>query len=802
MPITSLESFLFERKLVSVSQVEILQNATLGIDVEHYLGRIYTFKKEQLLFGIGGVPMSLKAYIESDLAVFKEFNIRPLFVFPGLHINLEDDLLANELTESEAHRELAWNRLHAKLVSSGGNLSTHYNESFRPQNDSLSSQPMMNDLIKYFIEYDIDYIICPSDPSFQLSYMYQSNVVDCVYGSTDLLLTHIDKFILGMEFLSKDFRYVDKVKVLYELGLTEKQFIDVSIIVGCSVQPKTFSSLPPLPKHNSAAPFQQVTHFKYGLDLMYQYKTFQGDVDLYPYVSSLNDELLLNLYCRGKSAMKYMPVMNSDGLVGLYLSELMKLNNEVLSRSLSEDLESKETEQGEKALEISIPSEIHEVILQRLPSEIFFYLSLGLLPIKIMESIVLDGYRVRPPIEGTMCEGFKKMILSKGIINVINSQFNMVTQLLARYYQMKKVTMKVWFSDEVQNVNPRMSTSISSKLSSSLISDKNAKFSLAEFFKSNSEYHSEKTSVTSDLTLVGDLISTSVLRSFLLLDMSQSELAITSFLRPLIRDLVLEYPDIEDTMLEDLTLLLVLMRFSFYDLTSLDSKLPSVPGVFKINENDPSQIDTKNKVILSVISRVFSLCKLRINPINYQGPISRSLLSFRTHHQFLRQLMSDSVRLCLVDLITRLSSLKLLLHGRDQWYELVDSLPYFKDANNTLLGVMSEIFFDGCLKLSQTDLNDGDCGTQSLDHLLQNVMQVSNPTFNINLASSNSLTASQITRDLQSGTKFWKYFMSAVAIGQSIDESFVSRNTVQIFRDCDEVISRFSATFGNFVEVA
>ena len=55
-------------------------------------------------------------------------------------------------------------------------------------------------------------MISPYDASFQLSYLYQSGIIDIVYGSTDLLLTKIDKFILGMEFQSKDFRFVNKIK--------------------------------------------------------------------------------------------------------------------------------------------------------------------------------------------------------------------------------------------------------------------------------------------------------------------------------------------------------------------------------------------------------------------------------------------------------------------------------------------------------------------------------------------------------------------------------------------------------------
>ena len=46
MPITSLESYLFERKFANASSIEILQNAVIGIDVEHYLSQ-FTLLEEQ-----------------------------------------------------------------------------------------------------------------------------------------------------------------------------------------------------------------------------------------------------------------------------------------------------------------------------------------------------------------------------------------------------------------------------------------------------------------------------------------------------------------------------------------------------------------------------------------------------------------------------------------------------------------------------------------------------------------------------------------------------------------------------------
>lgn len=792
MPINSLESFLFERKLVSVSPVEILQNATLGIDVEHYLGRIYTYKKEQLLLGIGGIPVSLKAYIESDLAVFREFNIRPLFVFPGLHIQKSDSLTTNDLTEAEKHREITWSRLHTKWSSTSGNPSVHLNESFRLHSDLISPRPMTNDLIKYFIEYDIDFIVCPSDPSHQLSYMFHKGVIDCIYGSTDLLLTQIDKFILGMEFLSKDFRFVDKHKVLNDLNLSERQLIDVSIIVGCSAQPVTFSTLPPMPKHNPASQFQQMTHFKYVLDLMYQYKTFQNESNLYSYVAAFNDDDLMNLYCKGLAAIKYMPVMNVEGEVKLYISEIEadRLSDELsVFRTDVKDKQDAE-ENSRLPIELNIPSEVHDVVSQRLPSEIYFYLSVGLMPSKILEAIALNYLNIRPPLEGGRCEDYKKLVSSRLTTQVLDAQFNLVTQLLARYYQVKRIPVTLWFTEEMFDLNSRLNVPMSTRLASWSFFKESKLFSLRTLsMKCPSLAEKPKIGENPDDNI--DLISTSVLRGLILLDSGEVGYNLAAFLIKVSKELIMEYPEIEDHFIEEIMVLLILIKLKIFNFFSTDLKYQGVANIFKFGDQAFSQLREEQKLQVSIISRVFSLQKLSINPINYQGPISRNLLSFRSHHQFVRELIGDSIRICLVDVLTRHKTFKFQIESRQLWYSIVDQLPFFKDANNTLLGVMCELYLDGCFKLQEQACKDSEGRQRSFDHLVSNVMQQSNPTFNINLASSNSVSSDQMIHDLKIGSRFWKYFSAALRLGQTVEETFLESETLKIIKDCDEIVARY-----------
>lgn len=791
MPINSLESFLFERKLVSVSPVELLQNSTLGIDVEHYLGRIYTYKKEQLLLGIGGIPVSLKAYIESDLAVFQEFNIRPLFVFPGLLIHRQHSPSTNELTDAEKHREATWTRLHSKWANLSGTPSVHLNESFRPPNELISSHPMINDLIKYFIEYDIDFIVSPSDPSHQLSYLFHNEVIDCIYGSTDLLLTQIDKFILGMEFLSKDFRFVDKKKVLNELNLSESQLLEISVIAGCSAQPVTFPTLPPMPKHNPASQFQQMTHFKYVLDLMYQYKSFQNEPNLYSYVAAFNDDALISLYCKGIAAIKYMPVMNLHGEVKLYITEMVQSRSTV-STFVNDvkDVNESEEELRKTSIGLNIPTEVHNVLSQRLPSEFYFYMSLGLMPSKVLEAIALNRLSVRPPLEGGLCEEYRTLVTSAFTSNVLDAQFNLVTQLLARYYQVKRIPVDFWFTDDIHNLNTRMSTSVSARLNMWTLNTQTDSFTLKGFLK-HCPSLSEDPQVTEEPSKMSDIISTSTLRALILINSADPSHQLASFVVRVLKELLLEYPDMDDLALGDIMITVILVKLRIYSFFSLDSRYQSVPNLFKVGNHASSQLNVEQRLQILVISRIFSVQKLSINPINYQGPVSRSLLSFRSHHQFLSQLVGDSVRLCLVDMIARHKTFKLLLENRKQWYSIVDQLPFYEDSNNTLLGVVSEIYFDGCLKFHDTKCSVEDSRQRSIDHLLNNVMQQSNPTFNINLASCNSVTSSQMVSDLMKGLEFWKYFVSSMRIAQRLDDTFLEKSSWDLIENCDQVALKF-----------
>lgn len=789
MPIKSLESLLFESKLVHSSSISVLQNATIGIDVEHYLSRIYTFKKEQYLYGIGGAPSSLSAYINSDVKVFNEFNIRPIFVFPGLPITEEEQAAPkNRLTPQEQHLEATWARLNSKHSMITGPQFGYLGESFRLNLDPLPIGPMINDIVSLLIENGIDYIISPYNASFQLSYMYQNGLIDSIYGSTDTLLTMVDKFILGMEFQSKDFRYVDKQKVLTEFNLTERQFLDLSIMVGCSAQLRTFSNLPSLLTPNHMQPIQHLGYFRIALDIFFQYVNFKGTAphDLLDYISTLNDPHLVNLYKRGHAAIKYMPVINSAGQVELFLTEMAKLglveNNDIIHEQLADK---NITDVGRPR----IPSDLHSVISQRLPSEIYFYQSLGLIPIKLLEAITLGAYFVRTPLDLGGVQACKRLVSSTLFQTILDAQFNMLTLLLARYYQVKRIKVFYWFKEEPFELNSRQIPPVSDKLSNlNFVYDKSDKFQLKDFWKcvtSSSAITNTESSVNSQ-----SLVATSFLRVLSLMGVVD-EKGILSRYGQILLSFISNCSDISNGTIEQLLLIYILCLQEKDSLFNNDISLLSVPKSLK-EDSTGQELSSEESQAIGLISRIFTLQKLNICPINYQGPISRSLLSFRSQVKFIQETIQHTLQVCLVDLIVREEKVKLETESKNDWYNIVAQIPFFDDLSNTLLGVMSEIFFEYCLRLKKSGKPNADCINGGRSHLLDTILQVGKPSYNINLNSVNSVSPLQFDLDFKAALQLWNYFRSFSQAMSEADVDIFTCDDMKVIEKADAIVRNFT----------
>ncbi|KAF8003241.1 hypothetical protein HF325_002486 [Metschnikowia pulcherrima] len=688
MPITLLEPFLFENKLVSTSSIDILRDATIGIDVEHYLNRIHTLKNEQLLCAIGGVPASLKQHLLADLDVLRELKIRPLFVLPGMMFeNISQRDRTEELPPQERHMDATWARVHSKNPSSSGRHADLGGNSFQLGREPLPINTMINDLVRLFIEGGIDYMISPYNASFQLSYLYRSSAIDCIYGSTDMLLTSIDKLILGMELSSRDFKFVEKQRVLKELNLSERQFNDLSIMVGCCAQPQTFPNFPDPSKANLLAPFSPMNHFRMGLDILYLFAIASGPPDdLFAYVTSLNDQSLLDLYYKGHTAINFMPIMKTDGHIELYSVELSRMGLLTDGGCFRNEAVDKHTEGDARLEDLStcIPTELHSVISQRLPSEIYFYRSLGLLPSKLLESIVSGQCVVPSPLTSRAEDSYKRLVSSRKLLGILDHQLNLITQLLARYFQVKKIEVISWFQGKPIYVNNRMEPPVFARL------------------------HAAPS-----------------------------------------------------------------CQIQYGEFTSIWS-----------NFRDPHQRTTRatHSEKKDIISTSFHRALFLMLVVDHEGSFS----------YVFQEVLQHSLLACYVDLIARDEELKLRNASKSELRRAVGRMPFFKDLNNTLLGVVSQIYYTECLRQSKAGLPDGQCVQASKNQLMITLFQDGGPSHDLKMESVNRVAIDQFDTDFAEGVSFWKHFKRIIDIAGELNPSLLSAADRELVELADDLVLKFT----------
>ena len=684
MAIKSLESFLFERGLVGSYAIEALNNCTLGIDVNHYVSRLLTNKREQYLDAIGGFPTSLKMYLESDLKIFKDFNITPIFVFNGgltynqleasghftaasasasISSTTTSSSGTNATTRSNTEsvllqRSRGWTQWN-NLISS--NQNSYIDQPIQPQepfrhNTTIDSKAYQNDLIAYFIEHGYMYQVAPYSSWFQLAYLLNSAYIDAIYGPTDcLMLDCVDRFILGMEFPNKEFRFIDRSRVMKDLGCTHEEFIDIAMAVGNDLQPTT---LPPLQIY----PVPQL--FDIALEMVLNTGTNFYAYQLSTTLQNDSKENIQN-YQRGISALRYMPVLKDTGKVELFVQEIVvseedsEKNNKdgkksnlsspssasssaspatTVTKNASEKLTYEKSSTKEVRKPRDIPNDVHDFIGQMLPHEYYFYRSIGLVTGKLFDAIVTGVYPEEPPLGGGSSTSYRKLV-SKSVEIFKNKEINLLTQPINRYYQIKQIKQVKWYAaNEPTTLTNRMSPSMFETINHLIVKTETSdekEFSISEFIttingSSNmaKDFISEKVifpnsvPIESKLNSPFNLLSTNFLRLLVLLefftfDFKEKLLEPTRWGEVLLK---LNELNIDRKYHESVIIFLVFLKC---DVLKLDEEVqPPAPSA--LSQATLRSYPEESLYVL-LITRVLTLFQVDQKPSNYHGPSIRKL---------------------------------------------------------------------------------------------------------------------------------------------------------------------------------
>ncbi|CAR24965.1 Mkt1p [Lachancea thermotolerans CBS 6340] len=722
MPVKSLESFLFERGLVGTYPIESLKNATLGIDVDHYVSRLLTSKREQYLDAIGGFPTSLKLYLESDLQVFREFDITPIFVFSGspvanqleanghyaaaapeaaaAAINASNSgpmsssatsttRTAKEAILAQRHKGWTqWNNMHANNQSSYIDQPVPPSEPFK-YSIPLDTKRFQSDLIDYFISLDIRFQVAPYSSWFQLTYLLQNEYIDAIYGPTELLmLKSVEKFILGMEFPNKEYRFVDRARVLSEINCSPEEFVDICMTVGNDLQPYTLSPL-------RMYPVQQL--FEVALEMVL---TSGTDFYAYQLMNPIKSESIQSVarYQKGISALKFMPVLKENGKVELY-SPAERGEDRMTYSAGSPYSPASSTGSLE-----SIPNDVHDVVAQRLPHEYYFYQSIGLVSGKLMDAITTGVYPDEPPLDGGSSESYRKLV--KNSVELFkNKEINLLTQPINRYYQIKPIKHVKWFApDDAVTLANRVTPPIFDRINHLIvkISQPEREFSLAQFLTMVNESGDLTKSFVSDKVLFPnsvplneklatpfDVLATAFIRFLSLLgffdfDSSQKTLKVTPWGRIL---LDMTKTGVDSESIEPVFVLLMFLKTGVLSLR--EETVPATPSALS---KATLRSYSKESSYILVLTRILSIFRLQQKPSNYHGPIDRKTLVFRDHLDYVKENLNDLFEVTLVSSLAAGEFDRLSLDNTGWQKKIVAAMPFKLSTPSTVMAMIWQFY--------------------------------------------------------------------------------------------------------------
>lgn len=224
----------------------------------------------------------------------------------------------------------------------------------------------------------------------------------------------VDKVISSINMENSTFQYVNKRAFQSELGAQSDQIVDALILTGSDLIP-TFA-----PFANASS----VTIFKSIIDALQRHTSATRLIKAYP-----DHQAYLTKYQKLRAAIKYHPIFTDEGSI-----EPLNIHD--------------------------APPDIHEIIGQRLPDELFFYMSRGVISARLIDLLVSGQLAIKAPLEGGDTEEFRKLLDS---LNPIRAHaLSLITSPLNRYWQSTRVVdVHYWFnpgqprSIVVKEVEPR-----------------------------------------------------------------------------------------------------------------------------------------------------------------------------------------------------------------------------------------------------------------------------------------------------------------------------------------------------------
>ncbi|CAG8439730.1 12089_t:CDS:10 [Ambispora leptoticha] len=456
--------------------------------------------------------------------------------------------------------------------------------------------------------------------------------------------------------------WLSKKTILNDLTISDEQFLDVCILAGFEY----CTTFPPLNTEFSSFTFKSVH------DLIKQYKTGFNAVQNYADHPGVIKQNYMDIFCRTRCAIKYHLVLTDEGKV----------------EPLNSD---------------NAPSDIHEFIGYRLPDEIYYYLSKGLMSPQVINTLISGVLIENPPLCNGDTQEYRRFL--NELLELRAQAMGLLTQPLHQFYQSRKVVSLYWFEPNAEhvlshNVAPSVHEILSTwnVLGRGLEDEKKAqKVDIYFLFKVCCSTATDDQAAKTIMPKNNDkLIET---REEILANVLWELLQLRKFLTTshkhtswgaAFKKALGSSKSKTDSHQEQLFSALELIRFGYLNGNPYSRSYYGSPTV---------GTEEERKHIL-LISRTLSMVSPKYQGKPWVGPISRELLAFNS---FVKALNRSLRNLCeMLTLSTFLN--RDCLNERNDYLDIALSLPFVHDVN-TGLGIIAKTYLENIITSSAENGN-------------------------------------------------------------------------------------------------
>ena len=229
-------------------------------------------------------------------------------------------------------------------------------------------------------------------------------------GSSELFLFDVDRVITRFDFERSKFWWLSRQTCQDDVGkISADTFVDVCMLSGSSF----LQTFPPLENPRKPLTIRDTASMMLtlGPNATALCMHYQDD----PQVQQSD---YLDRYRRARLAVKHHVILTDDGQV--------------------------------VPLDVDhAPSDIHEFIGLRLPEELYFYLSEGVIGPRVLNWLTSGELNEYPPLDNGESVEYQRLVRDQ-LDPFRTLALALLSQPLSRFYQRKDVTMRFWFGKEAE----------------------------------------------------------------------------------------------------------------------------------------------------------------------------------------------------------------------------------------------------------------------------------------------------------------------------------------------------------------